>query len=137
MEWEPVSIFLSIGAMIFLISVGKALASRISGGHGEVVRISKGNKHVLVQPVQAIADRSKALAVYENLAKEKLEVIKTALAMGYNQAELAALDARLEQLIGKEQLAAIANGQSPSASADLASTSLQDEQRRLQELRAK
>ena len=79
----------------------------------------------------------KALETYERLAKEKLDVIKTALAMGYGDKELADLDARLEKLVGKERLDEILRGASPEAiaSADLLDTQLERETQRLRAAR--
>ena len=41
---------------------------------------------------------------YMELIKEKLDVIKTALAMGKSDSEIEALDKRLEKLIGTEKM---------------------------------
>ena len=81
--------------------------------------------------------KAKALETYERLAREKLDVIKTALAMGYSDKELADLDARLEKLVGKEKLDAILMGASPEAiaSADLIDTQLEREAQRLRAMR--
>lgn len=82
---------------------------------------------------------AKALETYERLAKDKLEVIKTALAMGYKDDDLAALDARLERLVGADKLTEILRGSGPDAlaSADLVDTQLDHEIERLRRLRAK
>jgi hypothetical protein len=82
---------------------------------------------------------AKALETYERLAKDKLEVIKTALAMGYKDDELAALDARLERLVGADKLSEILRGSGPEtlASADLVDTQLDHEIERLRKMRAK
>ncbi len=82
---------------------------------------------------------AKALETYERLAKEKLEVIKTALAMGYKDDDLAALDARLERLVGRDKLAEILQGSGAAAmaSADLLDTQLDHEVERLRDLRQK
>ena len=42
--------------------------------------------------------------MYAELVKEKLDVIKTALAMGHSSDEIRELDARLEKLIGTEKM---------------------------------
>jgi hypothetical protein len=55
-------------------------------------------------------ERDKLRAMYERLALEKLDVIKTAVAMGYKQAELADLDARLEQAIGSDAMRTLLEG---------------------------
>lgn len=82
---------------------------------------------------------AKALETYERLAKDKLEVIKTALAMGYKDDDLAALDARLERLIGADKLTEILRGSGPEAlaSADLVDTQLDHEIERLRKMRQK
>ena len=59
------------------------------------------------------SERIEARKLYERLALEKLDVIKTAVAMGYTHDELIALDRRLEQLIGKEQLQSLLRDKSP------------------------
>lgn len=91
------------------------------------------------QPQQLPGVNTKALETYERLAKEKLDVIKTALAMGYGDKELAELDARLEKLVGKDALQQILRDGSPSAlaSADLLDTQLDKEVERLRRLRDK
>lgn len=50
-------------------------------------------------------DRAEARALYERLMMEKLGVVKRAIEVGFSHDELADLDARLERLIGKDQLA--------------------------------
>ena len=52
-------------------------------------------------------ERAEARALYERVVREKLDVIKTAVTMGYSRQDLAALDARLEQLIGTDKLQAL------------------------------
>jgi hypothetical protein len=49
-------------------------------------------------------ERVEARKAYQRLVEEKLDVIKTAIAMGYGDAELRELDARLEKLVGTEKL---------------------------------
>ena len=58
-------------------------------------------------------DRSEARALYERITRDKLDVIKTALAMGADQQQLKELDARLEKLIGSEKLHALLQAQNP------------------------
>lgn len=120
---------IEIGIMVALIILASALAKAIKGGPPK--RLGRG---AVVQQV-ASADRQKALQVYENLCREKLEVIKTALAMGYSQEDLARLDARLERLIGKDELQKLSRGETPVAGAELVNLSLADEERTLQRLR--
>jgi len=59
----------------------------------------------------AAQDRADARALYERVTTDKLDVIKTALAMGYDHQELKELDARLEELIGSDKLHALLNAQ--------------------------
>jgi len=124
---------IGIGLMVAMIILASAWAKRIMWAGG--ISTSKRGKTVILQQTGS-ADRQKALQVYENLAKEKLDVIKTALAMGYNQEDLARLDARLEKLIGKEQLQQLARGEVPSVSADLQTTNLARETALLREIKA-
>jgi len=58
-------------------------------------------------------DRADARALYERITRDKLDVIKTALAMGIDQQQLKELDARLEKLIGSEKLHALLEAQNP------------------------
>lgn len=50
------------------------------------------------------AERREARQAYERLMLEKLDILKTGIAMGYSQADLRELDARLEKLIGQDKL---------------------------------
>ena len=50
---------------------------------------------------------------YERLVRDKLDVIKTAIAMGQSDDEIRALDARLERLIGTDKLKDLLDGRSP------------------------
>jgi len=94
-----------------------------------------------VRPPQQQANpaAAKALETYERLAREKLEVIKTALTMGYSDDDLKRLDERLEKLIGKDKLAQIMRGDGPGAmaDADLLDTQLDHELERLKQLKQK
>jgi len=82
--------------------------------------------------------RAEALKTYERLAKEKLDVIKTAVAMGYSENELANLDARLEKLIGADKLKSMLNkGDAPEVDTDLLSADLDAELERLRRAREK
>jgi hypothetical protein len=55
----------------------------------------------------AAQDRADARALYERITRDKLDVIKTALAMGYDRQDLKELDDRLEELIGSDKLHAL------------------------------
>ena len=59
----------------------------------------------------AAQDRADARALYERITRDKLDVIKTALAMGYKQQDIKELDARLEELIGSDKLHALLDAQ--------------------------
>lgn len=65
---------------------------------------------ILMAPVQlALKQRaqSEARRMYERLTREKLDILRSAVAMGYKSEELADLDARLERLVGPDKLAQI------------------------------
>ena len=74
--------------------------------------------------------QEKQLQMYERLVSEKLDVIKTAIAMDYGSNELAELDRRLEHLIGKDELAKLLKqgGELPQVSQELANTDLTTEE---------
>ena len=48
--------------------------------------------------------RERRHRMVRDVLKEKLDVLATAVAMGYKEEELALLDARLEKLVGKQEL---------------------------------
>jgi hypothetical protein len=97
---------------------------------------------ILVRPLsegRKIAERTAARKLYERLALEKLDVLKTAVAMGYTHDELGALDRRLEQLIGKEQLQSLLSDKTPGvpvAPAEMHHAELAAEMDELRRLRA-
>lgn len=65
---------------------------------------------ILLSPIQIwMKQRSAAEArrMYERLTREKLDILRSAVAMGYKGEDLADLDARLERLVGPETLAAV------------------------------
>lgn len=135
MDLDLLTIFIGVAIIILTSGFVKYwMASRL----GVVVR-RHGRE---VQPLQGQVSpqvTAKALETYERLAKEKLEVIKTALAMGYKDDDLAALDARLERLVGRDKLAEILHGSGAAAmaSADLLDTQLDHEVDRLRDMRHK
>jgi hypothetical protein len=49
-------------------------------------------------------ERAEARKIYERLMHHKLEVVETALAMGYTQTELQQLDVRLAALVGADKM---------------------------------
>lgn len=77
--------------------------------------------------------------IYAELVKEKLDVIKTALAMGHSTDEIHDLDKRLEELIGTEKmLKTLKMGKSDSKhEAELQNVDLIDEVDRLANSKAK
>jgi hypothetical protein len=58
-------------------------------------------------------ERTAARRMYERVMHHKLEVIETALAMGYTVGEVRDLDARLERLIGAERMQALLDERTP------------------------
>lgn len=83
-------------------------------------------------------ERNQARKLYERLAMEKLDVLKTAVAMGYAASDLAALDKRLEQLIGADDLKRLLDAKTPNAPiapAELRQAELSDEIQQLQRVR--
>jgi len=72
----------------------------------------------------------RARDTYERLVRDKLDVIKTAIAMGRSDDEIRELDRRLERLIGTEQLKGLLDQrkpQAPHAHPDLHDADLLDE----------
>jgi len=59
------------------------------------------------------SERSAARKMYERLVLEKLDVIKTAVAMGFPRNDLAELDSQLERLIGQEQMQKLLDKKAP------------------------
>lgn len=74
-------------------------------------------------------DRADTREMLERLAVKKLDVIKDAIAMGYDDLQLAKLDERLENLVGAEKLTQILNpGQDgPQVDSDLLDADLHAE----------
>ena len=79
------------------------------------------------------SERDKALEVYRDIAREKLDVMKNAIAMGYTESELENLDKRLEKLIGRDKLEEILDGGLPQADHDMLDRDLLRELNRLRE----
>lgn len=72
----------------------------------------------------AMRERREARQMYERIVMEKLDVIKTAIAMGQSGADLKDLDQRLANLIGSEELAKLLDSKTPNTPE--ASTELRD-----------
>lgn len=145
-----IDVGIGIGLIIIASAIAKAIMRASPSPWAKGISINLGNSTPLrVQPVagqaQAAAkpampvlgkqERQKALDAYKALVHEKMEVIKTALAMGYSAAELERLDARLEKLIGREQLANIMAGVPPQPSPELLDRDLSSERERLARMR--
>jgi hypothetical protein len=60
-------------------------------------------------------ERAEARRSYERLMHRKLDVVETALAMGYTRDEVKELDARLERLIGADKMKSLLDGTTPVA----------------------
>jgi len=56
------------------------------------------------------AERREARKLYERIMMEKLDVMKTAVAMGFEQNDLKDLDDRLERLVGTDKLQGLLAG---------------------------
>ena len=56
-------------------------------------------------PIEAFkrSERREVRKLYMELLREKLDIIKTALSLGYSDQDVAKLDQRLERLIGSEK----------------------------------
>lgn len=107
------------------------LRRRTRGKHSQVDEASSALLEIERLKQQ---ERAEARQLYERLAQEKLEVIKTALTMGYADLELKKLDERLERLLGQEKLAQLLE-QDPKVElqeVDLLDEDLQAEIERLQ-----
>ena len=96
---------------------------------------------ILTSPYKArlkAKEREVARKMYERIVMEKLDVMKTAVAMGFQDTELSALDKRLEQLVGADKLASLLAEKQPGAPlADdgLRNAELDDELRAIEKLR--
>jgi hypothetical protein len=60
------------------------------------------------------AQRQAALEAYKHAVSEKMDVMRTAISMGWGDTELKRLDARLEELIGKDELKRLLDGEIPT-----------------------
>ena len=88
---------------------------------------------ILSGPMKALInrrEREETRKLYERIVMEKLDVIKTAIAMGYSHNDLGELDSRLERLVGSEKLKSLLNSEKPSTPSvdeDLLQAELKDE----------
>ncbi|GEM_PF-2475834 len=129
------SFFIELGLMIAIIILASALAKHLFGPTGGRMKIhaSREAERTLAASRLKAEERAKARELYERLVREKLEVVKDAIAMGYSEADLDRLDARLEELIGREQLRQLLSDapEAPIPEADLMDTDLLAEAERL------
>jgi len=92
---------------------------------------------ILVNPMLEMMrqrERREARKLYERIVTEKLDVIRTALAMGQTKDDLVELDVRLEQLIGTDELKSLLHKKVPKApelKTDLMDADLEAEVERL------
>ena len=71
---------------------------------------------ILVNPYRETLkkrERDDARKTYERIVMEKLDVMKTAIAMGQSGDDLEELDARLERLVGADKLQGLLHPNSP------------------------
>jgi hypothetical protein len=61
-------------------------------------------------------EREKMRKMFERITLEKLDVIKTAVAMGYQRSDLQELDSRLEEVIGSSAMRELLEGKTKSTS---------------------
>ena len=79
-------------------------------------------------------EREGARRSYERMMSDKLDIIRTAIAMGYASDDISDLDARLERLVGADKLASLLDVKQPSAppiTADMLDTDIDAEVARL------
>jgi hypothetical protein len=73
---------------------------------------------LLLAPISArikSGERERLRRMYERLTLEKLDVIRTAITMGYKHDDLSELDARLEQVIGSTAMQKLLDAKLPSS----------------------
>lgn len=71
---------------------------------------------ILVNPMKALIkrrERAESRKLYERIVMEKLDVMKTAIAMGFSQEDLNDLDSRLEKLVGSARLRSLLDAEDP------------------------
>lgn len=62
-------------------------------------------------------ERDRARATFERVMRDKLDVIRTGIAMGMASEDLQSLDSRLERLIGAEQMKTLLDPNQPAVPA--------------------
>jgi hypothetical protein len=104
-------LFLGIALLIFVSKWAKSGFPGLARPDGTGSRPRRVPVAYRLDPEQ----RKMALEAYKHAVSEKMDVMKTAIAMGWGDAELKALDERLEQLIGKDELKKLLDGEIPAA----------------------
>ena len=100
---------IQIGMMVAIIILAAGASKAIFGDGNSPGR----RRHARRMANLSRAERDKALEIYRDLAREKMDVMKTAVTMGYSENELDKLDRRLQE-IGElmdaraQQIAAVA-----------------------------
>lgn len=116
--WEvTVEALITLILLIPLTAIGIAayiVLRRSISAEIKKARMTTGDSTGEVARITA-QDRADARALYERIIREKLEVIKTAVAMGADEQQLRQLDQRLEQLVGTEKLQALLETQESGA----------------------
>jgi hypothetical protein len=110
---DPFEFVIALVLMIMIYSTINAFIKRkYGGGEKPRGRHARGQRGQVDEASSALLEierikqqeRAESRRLFERLAQEKLEVIKTALTMGYGDLELKKLDERLEQLVGPDKL---------------------------------
>jgi hypothetical protein len=132
---------IEIGLMIAIIIFASHLARHLFGSpkrHPRAAATTSSDASVEAEKIRA-KDRAEAREMYERLVREKLDVLKTAITMGYGRNHLTDLDERLEKLIGQHKLEQLLSDdpRAPLADQDLLDTDLQAEMDRLSRQRGK
>ena len=66
--------------------------------------------HMFVQSARRERRSQRAIDTYQRIVIEKMDVLKTAIAVGFDSDQLDELDTRLERLIGAEKLQELMGG---------------------------
>jgi hypothetical protein len=131
------SFFIELGLMIGIIILASAAAKHFFSPARQRPR-----QHARHQREESAGDeaaklrykeRTEAREMYERLVREKLAVVKDAIAMGYSEVELSKLDRRLAELIGEDELKNLISAapEAPLPNADLLDTDLLNEVEKL------
>jgi len=141
---DPFEFVIALALMIMVFTTINAFIRRKYGGDDRVSRRRTRGRHGQVDEASSALleiermkqqERAESRMLFERLAQEKLEVIKTALTMGYADLELKKLDERLERLLGPEKLTQLLkeNPRVELTEVDLMDDDLQAEIERLQQ----